>query len=169
MLKRALSVTLLSWRDQAALTLLHQVCSWGKPPPCPTAARKSSGSSSMWKSSSPAEVWHSLCSWGLQSCYLWVTCSPEAAKRDLLPLPGLALGRCGCSLPTPEDCKIPTKHFMPLPRPSSLGNVSPAQGSAKCFSHPNPLLEQNPLFSFAANLWWFIFLPVTSEVLPDIT
>lgn len=77
-----------------------------------------------------------------------VTCSPEAEKRVFLPLPvlGWFMGDMGANSVlqewlTPPCLKIArslTKHFTPLPRPSSLGNVCPVQGSSKCFSHPNP-------------------------------
>lgn len=105
---------------------------------------------------------HSLCSWGLQNCCLWVICSPETAQRNFLPLPVLVCGRCGCSLPTPEDGKVPYQ---------ALYVSSQALTPWQCFScsrfcqvllppQPPAGTSSQPLFSFAANLWWFIFLPV---------
>lgn len=112
-------MTLLPRRDQTALALLHQVCSWENP--LSSAAGESSESSSVSKSSFPAEVWHSLCSWDLQGCCLLVTCSPEAEKAFCSCLCWAGLWEMWVCAPGVADsprlkiARSLTKHLMPLP------------------------------------------------------
>lgn len=109
-----------------------------------------------------------------------VTCSPEAERESFCPClcwAGLweiwvqtLCSRSG-SLPHAWRLQGPlqsTLRLFPGLHPLAmfvlfkvLPSASPTPTPAGTSSHQ--------LFSFAANLWWFIFLPVPQEVLPDIT
>lgn len=129
--------------------------------PCPTAATKSSESSSMSKSSFPAMSAIPSAPGGCRAAAFGWFALQRLHRETFYPCLCWFVGDVGAHSPHLKMARSLTKHFMSLARPSPLGNVSPVQGSAKCFSHPSPLLEQAhshcfPLLLICGGLFFFL-------------